>query len=173
MTNTAKPSEKCQCVYANARNTPSVAYGHEMCGYVKEKCARCVAAERRPPSSEQVGDWVLVPARPTNEILDAGNDERHSFEHNGGHCSEYNIYREMIKAAPAKPCDAEAYDRSLIADMLGGLAYDDGFGMKAYGPYTLEAIKEQIDLLVQADNNEGAHIVRLAQPQRQAREDSK
>lgn len=39
--------DKCTCVYATARNTPSVASGYEMGGYVKEECDHC----RRPESA--------------------------------------------------------------------------------------------------------------------------
>lgn len=31
----------CHCVYATAKNTPSVRSGHELGGYVKEECEYC------------------------------------------------------------------------------------------------------------------------------------
>jgi hypothetical protein len=50
------------------------------------------------------------------------------------------------------------YDRALIAEMLGELVYDDGYGFKSRSCYTVEAIKEQIDALGAAENAEASRI---------------
>jgi hypothetical protein len=50
------------------------------------------------------------------------------------------------------------YDCELVADMLEGLVYDDGYGMKSRGPYTVEAIAEQARLLREADNRDAAGV---------------
>lgn len=53
------------------------------------------------PSQQAASGWVLVPVRPTNEMLDAGMKRRCEVEDPGGYCSVYDIYKYMITAAPA------------------------------------------------------------------------
>lgn len=43
--------DKCKCVYANARNTPSVLHGYQMGGYLVEKCAACAALSSPAPAA--------------------------------------------------------------------------------------------------------------------------
>jgi len=78
------------------------------------------AWNRRPPSSEQAGDWVLVPRVATPKMIDA--TWNHPVDQGEGVIESQNtrnarIYSAMIEAAPAKPCDAE--DVATLAATVG------------------------------------------------------
>lgn len=60
--------------------------------------------------------------------------------------------------------DAPTYDRQLIAEMLGDLVFDDGYGQKSRSCYTVEAIKEQHDALLAADSAAASRIRTTATP---------
>jgi hypothetical protein len=55
--------------------------------------------------------------------------------------------RELAQELADGRGEGVSYDRELIADMLSEKVYDDGYGLKSQGCYTVEAIKEQIDRL--------------------------
>jgi hypothetical protein len=68
-------------------------------------------------------------------------------------------WREVRDAANGEaPSVLPAYDRELIAEMLGELFYDDGEKLHTRSRWTAAAIEEQARLLREADNAEAANI---------------
>jgi hypothetical protein len=71
---------------------------------------------------------------------------------------------DAISQHPAAPSVSPAYDRELIAEMLGELFYDDGEKLHTRSRWTAEAIAEQARLLREADNAEAANVGTVSAP---------
>lgn len=110
---------------------------------LRERCKALVAKWRGPlhGQSSRVGEGARRAYRQCADKLDAALSARDE-------------------------AGAVAYDRELVADMLGELVYDEGYGMKSRSAYTVEAIEEQVRLLREADNAEAARVgtVSIATP---------
>lgn len=72
----------CKCVYATAENTPAVASGHEMGGYVKEECAECKAErERDEAPSKRSRTFTVFGIYPDTEQRYVDHFESCSWQH--------------------------------------------------------------------------------------------
>lgn len=100
----------------------------------------------RAPEPPAAVDWSL-PAGWYTFVHDCAQTAGGMVDGNRLSMKAKGLLESTTAAQPEAGSGAVAYDRELIADMLSEKVYDDGYGLKSQGCYTVEAITEQMKLL--------------------------